>query len=83
MQCRIGKLMLLQKIIERAAVFIVRIVNTRQVERDGPQRLCLLENLAFRYKMNYRRRVDETKNEPGTGQSVNLRAFPGYPMHKF
>ncbi len=56
-------------------------VNVRSVERNCILILCLLHQVFLRHEQEFRLRIDEPLDEPGTGHAINFDVFPCNPFH--
>src|SRR2546430_16171679 len=56
-------------------------LNVGHVIRDGAAIARGGEHISRRYKQKLRLAIDEARNEPRTGDAIDLRAFSGHPFH--
>src|SRR6266705_268674 len=75
----IRQAVVLQKSVEAAVIALVRKVNIRDVIRRRVAFLCRGEHLFRRNVEELRPGVDETRDQPGAGDAVDLRAFARHP----
>src|SRR5450759_2980823 len=81
LQGGIGEAIALEKRIEAAELSLVGQLGARNVIGNGTSRPCDGEHLVGRYEVKLGRRVDESGDQPRASDPVNLRAFPGDPLH--